>query len=77
MGNKEQRLFPFPIPHSLPLLLPTTAQRLIELNQGEQFVASRLSQVQLGDEQVAVGVERCTEANSHRIGSSSATRVRR
>src|SRR5215813_7776214 len=39
------------------LLLPTTAQGLIELNEGEQFVASRLSQVQLGGKQIAIGVE--------------------
>ena len=36
---------------------PAPARGLVELNQGEQFVASRLSQVQLGGEQIAIGVE--------------------
>src|SRR5215475_12395713 len=40
------------------LLLPASAQSLIKLDQSEQFVASRLSQAQLGGEQIAVGVQR-------------------
>jgi len=54
----------FLIPHSAfpyctgdQLLLPTPAQGLIEMNQSEQFIASRLSKVQLGGEQIAIGVQ--------------------
>src|SRR5262245_57982734 len=79
MGNGEKMLFliphsplptpdsRLPTPHSrfpTPLLPPAPAQCLIELNQGEQFVASRLRQVQLGGEQVAVGVQ-CIELRIH------------
>src|SRR2546426_9938382 len=38
-------------------LPPAAAQSLVELNQGKQLVASRLSQAQLGGEQIAIGVE--------------------
>jgi len=56
MGNEYCSSSPLHIPFLFRRsVIP--AQGLIELNQGEQFVASRLSQVQLGGEQVAIGVE--------------------
>jgi hypothetical protein len=40
------------------LLLPTTAQRLIELDDRKQLISSRPSQIQLGIEELAIRVER-------------------
>lgn len=40
------------------LLLPTTAQRLIELDDRKQLTSSRPSQIQLGIEELAIRVER-------------------
>ena len=47
------------------LLLPTSAERLVELNEGQQFITSRLGETEFGAEQVAIGiqgVQQCVDA---------------
>ena len=49
----------------LALLLPTSAERLVELNEGQQFITSGLGETEFGAEQVAIGiqgVQECVDA---------------
>jgi len=39
------------------LLLPTTTERFVELDQRQQFVAFRLRKIQLGIKQFTIGIE--------------------
>src|SRR5215813_10192922 len=47
------------------LLLPTSTERLVELNKGQQFITSGLGETEFGAEQVAIGikgVQQCVDA---------------
>src|SRR6266481_5682666 len=48
--------------NDLTLLLPTAAQRFVELNQRQQFISSGLRQPQLRVEKVAISIERVEQA---------------